>query len=512
MNAEQYGRVCEACDRVLLEPSSTLERVAIPWLHVVREHPVFLENYSDLFNSSKCIKALVRHCLRHLRNIAVGLRQIVRALRSSGVFWFEAAELPNDVDVLFVSHLLTEAHACQVDDFYFGDLPAKLAEQGLTVVVALINHTRTSGAKLVGALDQSRVPRIILSESLGIRDELGLYRRLRKESRQLRRLASNEGAGLLRKVLMRASQEALANSNLRIAVQISALMDRLDAKAIAVTHEGHAWERLAFAAARNSRATVCCIGYQHAALFRLQHAIRRRLLAKYNPDRILTAGTVSKAQLDGEPSLAGTDVSVLGSNRVLQFDVCDPGSEPKTSSEDRPIVPACLVVPEGIPSECHVLFEFALACARRCSEIRFIWRLHPLMMYRSLAANNPKLRDLPGNVVISTSSFVDDIKRCQWVLYRGSTAAIQAVAAGLQPIYLALSDEMTIDPLYEIEHYGTKVATAAQFRRATVEQECQVPIHDGVAPDYVRKYCQNFYQPFDYKLIPKIVSQWISVN
>ena len=42
MSAGQYLALCEACDRVLLAPDATIERVAVPWLHVIREHPVFL--------------------------------------------------------------------------------------------------------------------------------------------------------------------------------------------------------------------------------------------------------------------------------------------------------------------------------------------------------------------------------------------------------------------------------------------------------------------------------------
>lgn len=450
------------------------------------------------------------HCLRVIRNHAAWLRQIVRALHSNGANWFEAKELPNDVDVLFVSHLLTEAHAGQADDFYFGDLPSKLIEQGLSVVIVLINHTVHSGASLVGKLDTSIVPRLILSGSLGILDELILHRRLKKESLQLSKLARMEPPGLKRKILARASEEARANTTrttLRLGKQISALVAKLKPKAVIVTHEGHAWERVAFAAARSSHANVRCIGYQHAALFRLQHAIRRQLEPKYNPDQILTAGTVAKAQLVCEPSLTGISISVLGSSRAKRVDetrlICH---QRNVSQSESAGMSACLVVPEGISSECHLLFEFALECANLCPELQFIWRLHPLMAYKRLVAQNPKLRDLPENVVLSTSSLSDDISRSQWVLYRGSTAVIQAVAAGLQPIYLMLHDEMTIDPLFEIGDSRIKVETAESFRQDIKKMVNLSPTRSGEEASSMKKYCHNFYLPFDYGLISRIVS------
>ena len=50
LNEELYRSLCVACDRILLAADSTIERVSIPWLHVVREHHVFLGNYIEVLN------------------------------------------------------------------------------------------------------------------------------------------------------------------------------------------------------------------------------------------------------------------------------------------------------------------------------------------------------------------------------------------------------------------------------------------------------------------------------
>ena len=60
MNEIQYSEMCEACDRVLLLPESTVGRTAIAWLHVVREHPVVLANYVDLIARTYRTKELGR--------------------------------------------------------------------------------------------------------------------------------------------------------------------------------------------------------------------------------------------------------------------------------------------------------------------------------------------------------------------------------------------------------------------------------------------------------------------
>lgn len=500
MNEEQYQSLCEICDRALLAPDSTIERVAIPWLHVIREHPVFLASYVDLFESAMSPKAIGRRWLRVLRGRAAWFRQFGRALRANGHPWFGSKAFSDQIDVLFVSHLLNGSYAGKAGDFYFGELPNEIAAHGYSAVVALINYSVQPETALVEKWKESVVPRVILSSSLGILEEIALHQRLIKESSRLRRLASKEPAGLFQKMLTRASQEALSGSSqttLRMARQIGELVVRLKPKAIIITHEGHAWERVVFAAARSADPEVRCIGYQHAMLFRLQHAIRRSLAPEYNPDQILTAGIVSKLKLERVSGLKGIPISVLGSHRSPKDTGINRGCTTNRKQAGRSDNPACLVLPEGIVSECHLLFEFSLACARACPEIQFIWRLHPLVNYKSLAARNHKLRNLPGNILLSQAMLEDDIAQSCWTLYRGTTTVSRAVIAGLRPIYLELPDELTIDPLYELDVWRTKVASVSEFQRVIYPNvgACDGPSESDL--DIARRYCELHFLPSD---------------
>ena len=500
MNEKQYRELCEACDRVLLAPDSTIERLAIPWLHVIREHPIFLNNYVDLFEPAKGVKAVGRQWWRALRNKAGWLRQLGRASRADGQLWFGPKELLGQIDVLFVSHLLNASHAGQADDFYFSELPNALVVQGYSVVIALINHSDQPGAALAEKWKESTVPRVVLSDSLGILEEIALYRRLKKESLRLRKLEKKETTGLFRKVLMRASQEALSGGSrrtLRMAQQIGALVAKLKPEAIVVTYEGHAWERMAFAAARSTVPEVRCIGYQHSALFRLQHAIQRNLAHGYNPDQILTAGILGKKKLERAPDLKGIPISVLGSNRGVKAVAHDLEPTPPLQIVGHSDRRTCLVLPEGIASECHLLFEFSLACAQACPDIQFIWRLHPAITFESLAIQNTKLRNLPCNVVLSRENLEADIARCCWALYRGTTAIIQAVVAGVRPLYLQVPGEMNIDPLYELGAWRTSVAKIDDLSRAIEADKTNPLSNDESAFIFAERYCRDFFMPLN---------------
>ena len=501
MNENEYKELCVACDRLLLAPDATIERIAIPWLHVIREHPVFLRGYADLAGSEAGGINMLRQWWRRSRNTANWLRQVGRALVADGRPWSGPKGITGPIDVLFVSHLLNASQAGG-SDFYFAKLPDELARQGYSVVIALINHSAKPGAELVQQWPDRAVPRVIFSNSLGFRAESVINRNLNAESARLRIAAGLESPGFTRKVAARASQEALsrgARSALRLGSQINALVAVLKPNAIVLTHEGHAWERIAFAAAREAHPGVRCMGYQHAALFRLQHAIRRNLGGRYDPEHVLTAGRLGGRLLGEAKGLKGLTTSVLGSNRGFSGKAA-----PRVG--DKAAAGRCLVLPEGIVSECHLLFEFSIRCAEICPEIEFIWRLHPLVTFESLQAGNSRLRNLPPNVRRSMAAFESDLAGCAWALYRGTTAIVQAVGAGLRPVYLRIPGEMTIDLLYELEGWKASVETPDDFKKLAVLEVAT--LQNGFHPpgeELVRDYCQGMFEPFKPEELARLI-------
>ena len=46
----EYFDLTAACDALLCAPPITLERVAVPWLHVLSEHPNNLSQYKWIFD------------------------------------------------------------------------------------------------------------------------------------------------------------------------------------------------------------------------------------------------------------------------------------------------------------------------------------------------------------------------------------------------------------------------------------------------------------------------------
>jgi len=509
LNEQQYLALCKICDSILMRHDSTPERVAIGWLHIIREHPVFLSQYKDLFKSEKAFKVFVRRVLLVLRGKLSWYFQVVKAIFSDGRPWFGAEQLCGHIDVLFVSHLINPGQGGQEADFYFGEMPEKLNESGYSVLVSLINHTDQPSSDFKNKWDNCVVPRVILAKTLGLKGEIANHQRLKKEASLITKITNTKVSDLSKHVMKRASVEALASgthSNLRIASQLNSLVTRYKPKILVITHEGHAWERLAFFAAHHADNGVKCFGYQHAVMFRLQHAIKRNLASEYNPDHILTSGSIGKEVLHSAQQCNNIPVSVIGSNRTSAANPNIPESKSKINKA------TCLVIPEGILSECNLLFEYSLDCAKAVPHIQFIWRLHPVIDIKSLLDQNPKFKKLPTNIVLSTASLEQDIMNSQWALYRGSTAVISALGYGLRPIYYECDNELPIDPLYDLKSWRMHVKTVKGFM-LIVQNDLKNDMNYNTE-DYLiaKEHCDKYYMPPDMQLLLEIIENEYSIK
>ena len=504
----QYLELCKACDQILRAQDSTAERVAISWLHVIREHPAFLPKYVAIFESRQNLQLFFQLKARPVINYGKFLFRLGKTLISRVPNFHVLNISSKPYDVVFVSHLLNRSHIGRLNDFYFGEVPNELAMRGLSVAIIFINHTEASARSIQDAWRGSSVTRIVLNKSLSFPAEFALHQRAAQESQRLTTLRKSLMPALLRRIVARSAAEALESStltNMRIASQIRTLIAHLRPKVVVSTHEGHAFERVAFAAARESMPEVCCVAHQHSALFRLQHSIRRNLSAPYNPDFILASGVISQSQLKNAPELRHIPIMVFGSTRILKPTGGIKQTPTASMFATHKSKNNCLVVPEYDWSECDTLFEFSLECALALPNINFVWRLHPLISFKSLLKRNRRLRARTPNIELSDRTLEEDIGRCQLALYRGTTAVVQAVMGGLTPIYLQMRGEMTIDPLYEIEKGKFIVRTPKEF--AEMIGTPRDTINGATEQDRAElvDYCSRFYVPMDFQVLEKII-------
>lgn len=453
--AEDIVDVARATEAVL-KAHRDPEIVSLPFLHFQSAHPNVTARYAPLFGDRPDIWS-------RLRSLLARARLYASAMAAGQALWI-GDPLPDRADILFVSHFLRQGQAGSAEDLYVGRLPAVLGESGLASVTALIDHTRASRAAVLRAWRPASQPRILLARTIGLRNEVAIGSRLRRAARRLRAAGFPDPleAAVARMAAGQATMPA-SRTALRMAIQIRTLVERLRPKVLMTTYEGHSWERLAFAAARDVDPDIRCVGYAHAVLFPLQQAMYARLGPRYDPDIILTGGDVTRDQLRHAPALRGIPIETLGSARIS----CLP--QPVTLRRE----PVCVVLPEGLITECEALIRPIIRIAAKVSHVRFRIRLHPGMSREALMTASPHLQHLPANIFWSDSQRIeDDLSNARWALYRGSTAVFQALNHGVQPIYVTLPNEpFCIDPLDSLDVFRVRVSTEEELTLALFNEE-----------------------------------------
>jgi len=462
-------------DKVLLHRDRNQHIVANTYLHIISAHPDFLKNY----NLSKKAKIW--------QSIKFGLVSLYRVFQS--IFNYEYISLKNKnikFDVLFVSHLTNKNQFFKENDAYFGSMPNELEKNGISCSIALIKHIKAKNTQASGKWKDSKVQRFVLNLSLDFLSEVKLYFIQRKTKKQLKFILNDLQIDkvLAKDILLHHMSSSTFNA-LRVAKQVADIASKTNAKFVITTYEGYSWERLVYYYTKKNNPNIKCFGYQHGAVFEHQHAITQSLGKKYDPDFILTSGLLSQAIFKQIQSIKSSIVC-LGSPRHNTAGMLVNKAQ------------CCLVVPEAMLDECLNLFKFSLTYALQHKEQRFIWRLHPLMSFEKLKKYNSNFQKLPDNICLSEDSLDEDIKKCDSVLYRGSTAVVNAINAGLKPIYYQQStDELSIDPIYQ-QQQGKDIVLNQEDLRLAFNKDTNLEVKQ-----LLQNFAQDFYSPLNLQALKK---------
>jgi hypothetical protein len=462
-------------DKILNHKESNHCIVANPYLHILRNHPEFLKVY----NTSQVEKLWLS-----IRSKLIFLVRIFQSMFNGKYDYLYNESVK--FDVLFVSHLTNEQQLLKGDDVYFSDLTDQLLGHGVSSGISLIKHTKVNKHKILNGWIGSKIPRFILSSSLNFLTEVNLYLAQKKTKRQLKSILEDLRIDekLAKDILRYHLSSGTLNSH-RVAKQVADIVRKTGAKFVVTTYEGHAWERLVYYYVRKINPNIKCLGYQHAAIFKHQHAIKRSLGNEYDPDIILTSGLISK-DIFKQWQLKGSEVVCMGSPKHLKPNI--------TTGKNQ----SCLVVPEGFVSECLILFNISLEYAKQHRSQRFIWRLHPLLSFKKLKKQSSIFKNLPDNITLSEANLEDDINQCDSVLYRGSTAVVNAINVGLKPIYYRKSaDELSIDPIYTHKK-GKSIVHNQEELGLALDRDI-----DAKTMQSLQDFAQDFYTPLNVNIFLK---------
>jgi hypothetical protein len=481
--------------------------MAIPWLHVLSQHPIHLAWYAGIGNDrpSAGSKASRDGGFHRGKDFAARVAKLGRSFVRAAAYRtgsMEGSRGPGTLltppvpkaDVIILSWLVHVDHLEEEEDFYFGKLQTLLGDRGLSSLLLLRNQSGVPAAKLVKrALRKGAASRMMLPDAHAMGEETALLYRCVKARREFKGLLRGTLPALHRRVIRRACREQLSEEtvgNLRLHGQIREICRRINPTMVVGMYEGHASERCTWNAARTSSTEPrICVGYQHTTLREHAHAAKRSIGKdrQYDPDIILTLGDATRKTLMSCQALDGTDFITLGTHRRGGEGCADGAAKPDA---------AFLVLPEGIPSECIYLFNFALECAHRLLGHRFIFRTHPVLPFDRIRGRLRGYGKMPLNVEISRHRDInDDFARSSAVLYRGSSAVFYAVLWGLKPFYVSRRHEMDIDPLHDISRWREHVRSVDDLLDQNRAYQSQDPEQRQKDWGFARDYCRSYALP-----------------
>lgn len=491
MDRSQYEILVAQCDSILERFREHPAIIAIPWLHVLNNHPNTLKKYDPVFQK----RSVWIESKRKVKYLAYFVYKL-----ASSFFLPRRAVAGTGSDAVFISHFVQAGSQNNTQDFYYGALPEYLSSKGISHTTGFIDHT--PGRKKV----KDHRAGILFPRTVSFSDEWRIMKQCLRAFRTLKTAARNEQDTQRGSFLSEAAMQAISPqtaSALRIYTNTRKLIEQSHPSALIITWEGWSWERMAMKAARETNRNILCISYQHTVLFPGSHALKASLGNTYDPDIVLTIGEFTRNHLESANTLTKTSFIKYGSHRATR------SSEHYNTHET---VRTCLVTPEGIESECVLLFDFAIALAKEIPGMDFIFRTHPVLPFPVLQDKYPQFTSLPKNCRISDQPINNDFTISDFLLYRGSSVVIYAVLGGLRPVYYHIDGQWSIDPLYALQQWKLSVTNTDDFRKAIEEDTVMFADQKHTLFAGALDFCNNYVCAPDHETIYKLLSQVIHPN
>lgn len=329
----------------------------------------------------------------------------------------------SNIKNIILSHLVSYQNISFTNDFYFGKLPYEIGKNNTLVI--LVDHIKFNKKNIQYKIKDNF---IILSRSLNFLDEILLHLHV-----LFLYFFENNNLNKLTDYLK------LVDTN-RISMQVLRIILKYKPKNFLFTFEGNDYENIIIKKIKNKKINIESIGYQFSALKKKHIKVISSLKKIMLPNKIFTINSYNKKILQNKlKKIKIINIGFLKKNIISK----------SYKNYNNKKIKNILVMPEGIPSEIELFLKY---CNKNLnSNLRFNLRLHPIYRNENLLK---KYNIVLGNDIrLSKNSLLNDFKKNNFILYRGTASIIDAVNQNLIPIYLNRSKELTVDPIYNVNKF-----------------------------------------------------------
>jgi len=423
-------KIISYCDKIINSSKASFVTKAISFFYIVKIHPEFVKKYEKkIFIDISFFKKIIKNLLFFLFYLIL-------------FNFFSKKKKKLNARVLIISHLTKEK--IEKKDLYFGNLEFFLKKKKILYAKLLINHTKKNYFN--GNISKKI---IVLQKYLPFLDEVKIFLLKLKQIIILLKIKEINKNNLFFKSIYSLFDNQTTFA-LRMFFKTIYYLRNTKIEFLIFTFEGYGWERLSIYAAKLVNPEIKCIAYQHTFVTNGHISIKRIINGNYNPDIIWTSDSKSHNILKKIYKKINTKVVNIGYLKEISK-----LTEHKKISYKK----TCLVLPEGIMSECLKILKFCLICAENDKTISYIIRLHPVIDQNKLLVElNINEKDLPKNIYFSSdSNLIEILSKVSFVLYRGSSSVLHAINRKICLIYLDIH-KYNIDPLslYNIKKFSVK--------------------------------------------------------
>jgi hypothetical protein len=503
MAAEFYPLVDAIPSRALLACSTVNARHPIPADHLALVSEVLSQRLEGtrvptLTIASRLVKLLAFAARELLRILAI---RLIWSKQISDKVTFRA-------DVLMKTWFYgAKPDASQ--DFYLGRLPELFRSSGLSCMTIGNDLSAKSIVGFAGRLlraDTKALPELAL---IPFWAPLAILWDQFITSWRLSRYASVWSGTVRGMVAAKASVECLSPRTFSHAIHYYSAREAAKVfrpRVFVSLYEGQPWEKLVWLGVKTGAPGSVVCGYQHAIV--MPHSLgltspHQGSWACAAPDVVFASGPATMDLMKAGHHELGTCFYSLGSFRRSVGYQDDVLTAPRNTG-------AILVTPEGIQEEAIFLFECAIEAARLLPCTQFIFRCHPVLPFERIQSLlSTELASLPNVELSQRPNIADDFSRARAVLYRGSSVVLYAVMAGLQPFYLDAADSPLVDPLYGLDTWREKIASAVELAEALMD--CTLINDEARLRDWraAMRYVENYMAPADESVVASFVESLV---
>lgn len=332
-------------------------------------------------------------------------------------------------DVLFISHL-TNSNNIGHQDSYFRNIKNFFSKK--KVITYYINHIKKKNNKsLLGK-------KYFLNTSIkiGFKDELKI---LRMQINLFLKIIKSKNiiSKKIKNILLFEILKVDTKKNLRIYFHLNDLIDKCNIKYVITICEGYSHEKMIFKSCFEKK--IFSVGYQNVPLINKQILINKNLKS-YMPKMIWSSDKLSETTLKNYYKKK-IRIENIGSTRIFQNKLITNLNANKSIT--------CLVMPEGFISETNDMFLLIKNFIEKYKykKFKFIFRIHPNLKNNKLHNYIKTFSKKNMQFKFSSNNMLNDIKKSNIAIYRGSSAIINCARHGLIPIYFVNKEKIEISPI-----------------------------------------------------------------